>query len=204
MRSKSREPGNQETKTAKKTKTNSNSRSARLFQMFPLLLLLNATNPASTTQTDFFAIFFIWCVTCTDQLGVGGPHPCPCPPPDIALLDHRSVVVQRDDPCYQIWEEWQADPPDPQICPCFLKVYNHRESEKGVSRICNLFLSYSCHVALLSAARQHSYIESIMYRCTLQHFHISNFLFLDATLTFCLKYEWIFLVIPTHPLFLCR
>ena len=58
MRSKARESGNQETKTAKKTKTKSNSRSARLFQMFPLLLLLNATNPASTTQTDLFAICF--------------------------------------------------------------------------------------------------------------------------------------------------
>ena len=88
----------------------------------------------------------------------------------------------------------KVDPPDPQICPCFLKVYNHRESEKGVSRICNLFLSYSCHVALLSAARQHSYIESIMYRCTLQHFHSSNF---------CTHHKhfalfiWIFLVIPS-------
>ena len=125
----------------------------------------------------FLQFFSIWCVrlTCTDQLGVGGPHPCPCPPPDFSLLDHRSDVVQRDDRCYQIWEEWQVNPPDPQICPCFLKVYNHRESEKGVSRICNLFLSYSCHVALLSAARQHSYIESIMYRCTLQYFHSSNF-----------------------------
>ena len=54
MRSKSREPGNQETKTTTKTKTKSNSRSARLFQMFPLLLLLNATNPASTRQIDSF------------------------------------------------------------------------------------------------------------------------------------------------------
>ena len=58
MRSKSREPGNQETKTTTKTKTNSNSRSARLFQMFPLLLLLNATNPASTRQIEFFCNFF--------------------------------------------------------------------------------------------------------------------------------------------------
>ena len=54
MRSKPKEPGNQETKTTTKTKTNSNARSACLFQMFPLLLLLNATNPASTRQIDSF------------------------------------------------------------------------------------------------------------------------------------------------------
>ena len=138
MRSKSREPGNQETKTTTKTKTKTNTRSARLFQMFPLLLLLNATNPASTTQTDFFAIFFPSDVFGSPVLiNWGLVDPIPALAPHLILLCWITVQLQFNEMIVVIRykRNGKVDPPDPLICPCFLKVYNHRESEKGVPRI---------------------------------------------------------------------
>ena len=86
------------------------------------------------TNRFFCNLFFIWCVrlTCTDQLGVGEPHPCPCPPPDFSLLDHRSDVVQRDDRYYQIWEKWQGWPTWPPDLPMLSKSLQ----SSGIWKMC--------------------------------------------------------------------